>query len=85
MHRVLGFCAVSRGFLTELIKKNQCQIVDAVMKMKTKACRTSKSQEMIFKMEGHSRQAQTIKYIRECIKDCKIEVLIPDFEGFQNR
>ena len=79
--RQCGFCAVRKGTPYEVDKEEPRRIVDAVMKMKLKyAVITSVTRDDL-QDGGASIYAQTIKCIRECIKDCKIEVLIPDFGG----
>jgi len=79
--RQCGFCAVQKGIPHGVDKEEPRRVVDAVMKMKLKyAVITSVTRDDL-QDGGASIYAQTIKCIRECIKDCKIEVLIPDFGG----
>ena len=79
--RRCGFCAVNKGIPSGVDEDEPRRIVDAVMKMKLKYVVITSVTRDDLQDGGASVYAQTIQRIRECIQDCKIEVLIPDFEG----
>ena len=79
--RQCGFCAVKKGMPFGINKQEPLRIAEAVRKMQLKYVVITSVTRDDLQDGGASIYAQTIKCIRECIKDCKIEVLIPDFGG----
>ncbi len=79
--RSCGFCAVKTGVPNDLDRDEPRRVAEAVEKMGIKyAVVTSVNRDDLFD-GGATIFAETIKKIREIKQDCKIEVLIPDFNG----
>jgi lipoyl synthase len=79
--RRCGFCAVSKGAPKPLDAGEPAHVAEAVRKLNlrhaviTGVNRDDKSDG------GAAHWAATIRAVRELNPDCKVEVLIPDFEG----
>ncbi len=79
--RQCGFCAVKKGNPPKLDEGEPQRIADAVKAMGLKYVVITSVTRDDLPDGGASAYAQTIHGIRENIHNCKIEVLIPDFEG----
>ncbi|MFN3532287.1 MAG: lipoyl synthase [Candidatus Brocadia sp.] len=79
--RQCGFCAVKRGSPSGIDFEEPLRIAEAVRKMELKYVVITSVTRDDLSDGGASVYAETIKCIREVVKDCKIEVLIPDFGG----
>lgn len=79
--RRCGFCAVSKGAPKPLDASEPMRVAEAVRKLNlqhaviTGVNRDDKSDG------GAAHWAETIRAVRALNPDCKVEVLIPDFEG----
>ncbi|MEP9411931.1 MAG: lipoyl synthase [Candidatus Brocadia sp.] len=79
--RQCGFCAIKKGNPSGIDVEESRQIAEAVKRIGLKyAVITSVTRDDLTD-GGASVYAETIKNIREVVKDCKTEVLIPDFRG----
>ncbi|MDR4507695.1 MAG: lipoyl synthase [Candidatus Brocadiaceae bacterium] len=79
--RQCGFCAVKKGSPPEVNKEEPFRVATAVKEMRLQyAVITSVTRDDLSD-NGATAYAQTIRCIREGIKTCKVEVLIPDFGG----
>ena len=79
--RGCGFCAVETGMSAPIDVSEPQRVADAVVLLGLKyAVITSVTRDDLAD-GGASLFAATIREIRERIPECKIEVLIPDFEG----
>lgn len=79
--RQCGFCAVKKGVPFGINKQEPLRIASAVQKMQLKYVVITSVTRDDLADGGASVYAQTIQCIRECVEDCMIEVLIPDFCG----
>lgn len=79
--RQCGFCAVKKGqpYMTD--KDESQRIVEAMVKMKLSYVVITSVTRDDLPDGGASVYAETITLIRKHTKNCKIEVLIPDFRG----
>ena len=79
--RECGFCAVKKGRPSGVDGDEPRRIADVVLEMKLNyAVITSVTRDDL-SGGGASIYALTIQAIRERCRDCKVEVLIPDFAG----
>lgn len=79
--RQCGFCAVKKGRPYRVDWDEPRRIAEAVMRMKLKYVVITSVTRDDLPDGGASVYARTIKHIRESIRDCKVEVLVPDFSG----
>lgn len=79
--RQCGFCAVKKGSPFGVDKGESIRIAGAVRMMELKYVVITSVTRDDLADGGASVYAETIKNIREVVKDCKTEVLIPDFRG----
>ena len=79
--RQCGFCAVKKGSPFGVDEGEPRRIAEAVKKMKLQYVVITSVTRDDLTDGGVSVYAQTIQCIREYVKDCMIEVLIPDFGG----
>jgi len=79
--RQCGFCAVKKGMPFGIDDGEPLRITEAVKKMKLQYVVITSVTRDDLADGGASVYAQTIQRIREYVKDCMIEVLIPDFGG----
>jgi lipoic acid synthetase len=79
--RKCGFCAVKKGSPFGVDEGEPLRIAEAVKKMKLQYVVITSVTRDDLADGGASVYAQTIQCIREYVKDCMIEVLIPDFGG----
>jgi lipoyl synthase len=79
--RSCGFCAVKTGRPVMLDKDEPRRVAEAVEKMNLRhAVITSVNRDELFD-GGAGIFAETIREIRTHVPNCRIEVLIPDFQG----
>lgn len=79
--RECGFCAVKKGHPSSVDRDEPRRIADAIMEMKLNyAVITSVTRDDL-PDGGASLYAHTIQSVRKRCRDCKVEVLIPDFAG----
>jgi lipoic acid synthetase len=79
--RHCGFCAVNKGVPTELDPEEPLHVAQAVKHLNlAHAVITSVNRDDL-PDGGAAHWAQTIRKVRELNPNCKIEVLIPDFQG----
>ncbi|MCF6149623.1 MAG: lipoyl synthase [Candidatus Kuenenia sp.] len=79
--RKCGYCAVTKGAPMGLDEEEPYRIASAVKKMGLKyVVLTSVTRDDISDGGAHI-YAKTIRCVRDSVKDCKVEVLIPDFGG----
>ncbi|MDN3515891.1 MAG: lipoyl synthase [Candidatus Brocadia sp.] len=79
--RRCGFCAVKKGSPFEVDAGEPRRIAEAVQKMGLRYVVITSVTRDDLSDGGASVYSETIKSIRKYTKDCKIEVLIPDFVG----
>lgn len=79
--RQCGFCAVKKGRPSGVDGGEPRRIAEAVKQIELKYIVITSVTRDDLSDGGASAYAETIKCIREQVKDCKIEVLIPDFGG----
>jgi len=77
--RRCGFCAVKKGRPIGVDNEEPRRIAEAVKKIGLKYVVITSVTRDDLPDGGATVYAQTIQCIRECVKDCKVEVLIPDF------
>ncbi|HHT9123764.1 MAG TPA: lipoyl synthase [Candidatus Wunengus sp. YC63] len=79
--RQCGFCAVKKGIPFGVEEGEPLRIAKAVKQMQLKYVVITSVTRDDLADGGASVYARTIQRIREYVKDCMIEVLIPDFGG----
>lgn len=79
--RQCRFCAVKKGSPSVIDGEEPRRIAEAVRRMELKYVVITSVTRDDIDDGGASVYAETIKCIRKDIRDCKIEVLIPDFGG----
>ena len=79
--RKCGFCAVKNGTPFGVDEREPLRIAEAVTKMNLQYVVITSVTRDDLADGGASVYAQTIQRIREYVKDCMVEVLIPDFGG----
>ncbi|MCR4318986.1 MAG: lipoyl synthase [Candidatus Brocadiaceae bacterium] len=79
--RQCRFCAVKKGMPFGIDEGEPLRVAEAVKKMKLQYVVITSVTRDDLADGGASVYAQTIQCIREYVKDCMIEVLIPDFGG----
>lgn len=79
--RQCGFCAVKKGSPYGVDEEEPQRVAEAIKIMELRYVVITSVTRDDLTDGGASVYAKTIKCIREHIKNCKIEVLIPDFGG----
>ncbi len=79
--RKCGFCAVKKGMPFGIDEGEPLRIAEAVKKMNLQYVVITSVTRDDLTDGGASVYEQTIQCIREYVKDCMVEVLIPDFGG----
>lgn len=79
--RQCGFCAVKKGIPFWVDEEEPHRVAEAVKIMELRYVVITSVTRDDLTDGGALVYAKTIKHIREHIKNCKIEVLIPDFGG----
>lgn len=79
--RQCGFCAVKKGNPSGVDGEESYRIAEVVKRLELKYVVITSVTRDDLTDGGASVYAETIKNIREVMKDCKTEVLVPDFKG----
>lgn len=79
--RRCGFCAVQKGEPLEVDRDEPNRVAEACAALGLKYAVITSVNRDDQKDGGASLFAATIRAIRERIPDCKVEVLVPDFQG----
>ena len=79
--RQCGFCAVKKGGPSKINGDEPRRIAEAIRKMNLRYVVITSVTRDDLADGGASVYAQTIQCIRKRVKDCKVEMLIPDFRG----
>jgi lipoic acid synthetase len=79
--RRCGFCAVPKGRPEAIDWDEPRRVADAVAKLGLKHAVVTSVNRDDDNVGGALVFAETIRHIRELTPDCRIEVLIPDFQG----
>ena len=79
--RRCGFCAVSKGEPKPLDRDEPANVAEAVKKLNLRHAVITGVNRDDHSDGGAAHWAGTIRAVRELNPECKIEVLIPDFEG----
>jgi len=79
--RRCGFCAVSKGLPKPLDAEEPHHVAEAVRRLNLKHAVITAVNRDDREDGGASHFAETIQAVRALNPDCKVEVLIPDFEG----
>src|SRR4030067_3164030 len=79
--RQCGFCAVKKGMPFGVDEGEPLRIAEAVKKMNLQYVVITSVTRDDLTDGGASVYGKTIQCIREYVKDCMVEVLIPDFGG----
>ena len=81
--RACGYCAVPHGKPTELDTAEPTRVADAVAEMQLKYIVITSVDRDDLEDGGASIFADTIREIRARTDSCRVEVLIPDFQGLE--
>jgi lipoic acid synthetase len=81
--RSCGFCAVKTGMPTELDAFEPLRVAEAVREMGLRHVVVTSVNRDELKTGGAEIFAETILKIREKAPGCRVEVLTPDFRGFE--
>lgn len=79
--RACAYCAVAHGRPTELDTAEPARVADAVERMRLQYAVVTSVDRDDLSDGGAQIFADTIRLIRERVPACRIEVLIPDFQG----
>ena len=79
--RHCGFCAVNKGKPMDLDPEEPLHVAEAVRHLDLKHAVITSVNRDDLENGGAEHWAETILKVRELNPDCKIEVLIPDFQG----
>lgn len=79
--RHCGFCAVNKGKPMDLDPNEPMHVAEAVKHLDLKHAVITSVNRDDLENGGAEHWAETILKVRELNPDCKIEVLIPDFQG----
>ena len=79
--RACAYCAVAHGKPTELDTAEPARVAEAVERMRLQYAVVTSVDRDDLADGGASIFADTIRLTRERVPDCRIEVLIPDFQG----
>jgi lipoyl synthase len=81
--RACGYCAVPHGKPTELDTAEPARVADAVAEMRLKYVVITSVDRDDLEDGGAGIFADTIRHIRARAGSCRVEVLIPDFQGLE--
>jgi lipoic acid synthetase len=81
--RACGYCAVPHGKPTELDTAEPARVADAVAEMGLKYVVITSVDRDDLEDGGAGIFADTIRHIRARAGSCRVEVLIPDFQGLE--
>ena len=82
--RACAYCAVAHGRPNELDTAEPARVAEAVARMGLKFAVITSVDRDDLKDGGASIFADTIRLTRERVPGCRIEVLIPDFQGVES-
>ena len=81
--RACSYCAVAHGRPTELDTAEPARVAEAVARMRLQYAVITSVDRDDLADGGASIFADTIRLTRQRVPDCRIEVLIPDFQGIE--
>jgi lipoic acid synthetase len=81
--RACGYCAVPHGKPTELDTAEPVRVADAVAQLQLKYVVVTSVDRDDLEDGGGGIFAETIRQIRARASSCRVEVLIPDFQGLE--
>jgi len=81
--RRCGFCAVPKGRPKAIDWKEPRRVAEAVASLGLKHAVVTSVNRDDDNVGGAKIFAETIREIRELVPDCRVEVLIPDFQGLE--
>lgn len=81
--RACAYCAVAHGRPNELDTAEPARVAEAVARMQLKYAVITSVDRDDLADGGASIFAETIRQTRARVPDCRIEVLIPDFQGME--
>src|SRR3954463_9233660 len=81
--RRCGFCAVPKGSPLPLDQDEPRRVAEAVATLGLKHAVITSVNRDDDNVGGARIFAETIRQIRELVPDCRVEVLIPDFQGLE--
>jgi lipoic acid synthetase len=82
--RACAYCAVAHGKPTELDTAEPSRVAEAVARMGLRFAVITSVDRDDLADGGASIFADTIRATRVCVPSCRIEVLIPDFQGIES-
>jgi len=82
--RACAYCAVAHGRPNELDTAEPARVAEAVARMALKFAVITSVDRDDLKDGGAAIFAETIRLTRERVPGCRIEVLIPDFQGVES-
>jgi lipoic acid synthetase len=82
--RACAYCAVAHGRPTELDTAEPARVAEAVARMRLQYAVITSVDRDDLADGGASIFADTIRQTRARVPDCRIEVLIPDFQGIES-
>jgi lipoic acid synthetase len=82
--RACAYCAVAHGKPTELDTAEPARVAEAVAQMKLQYAVITSVDRDDLADGGAFIFAETIREVRARVPDCRIEVLIPDFQGIES-
>ena len=82
--RACAYCAVSHGRPNELDRAEPARVADAIERMTLRHAVITSVDRDDLADGGASMFADTIRLTRERVPGCRIEVLIPDFQGLES-
>jgi lipoic acid synthetase len=82
--RACAYCAVAHGKPTELDEAEPARVAEAVARMGLRYVVVTSVDRDDLSDGGASIFAETIRSTRRRVPDCRIEVLIPDFQGSES-
>src|SRR5712671_4623858 len=81
--RRCGFCAVPKGHPEAIDQDEPRRVAEAVARLGLKFAVVTSVNRDDDNVGGARIFAETIREIRELVPDCRVEVLIPDFQGLE--
>lgn len=79
--RRCGFCAVPKGKPGPIDFEEPCRVAEAVATLRVKHAVITSVNRDDDNLGGAMVFAETIRRIRELVPECRVEVLVPDFQG----
>lgn len=81
--RRCGFCAVAKGKPQPIDYEEPRRVAEAVAALRVKHAVITSVNRDDDQVGGARIFAETIRQVRELAPECRVEVLIPDFQGFE--